>query len=121
MEMQGQPQNLRGLKALVGGMGVLIVIGTTVVVGTVIHRLYARLAAPPMPAASLAAPMVPVAGNVPVAAVQAAAALAPGEHISGIASAGPDVAVWVNGPKGERVLLLNPVSGAVRVGLQSAP
>ncbi|MGP8025555.1 MAG: hypothetical protein ACLPJJ_02390 [Acidocella sp.] len=114
--MQGQPQNLRGLKALVGIMGVLIVIGTTVVIGTVIHRLYARFTAPPMPVAPLAAPMAPVAGNVPVAA-----ALAPGEHIAGIAGAGPDVAVWVSGPKGDRVLLLDPASGMVRVGLQSAP
>ena len=97
-------------------MGVLIVIGTTVVIGTVIHRLYARFAAPPMPVAPLAAPMAPVAGGVPVAA-----ALAPGEHIAGIAGAGPDVAVWVSGPKGDRVLLLDPASGAVRVGLQSAP
>jgi len=114
--MQGQPQNLRGLKALVGIMGVLIVIGTTVVIGTVIHRLYARFTAPPMPVAPLAAPMAPVAGNVPVAA-----ALAPGEHIAGIAGAGPDVAVWVSSPKGDRVLLLDPASGTVRVGLQTLP
>lgn len=120
MEMQGQPQNLRGLKALVGIMGVLIVIGTTVVVGTVIHRLYARFNAPSIPAAPLAAPVAPVAGNVAVAP-EVAAELAPGEHIAGIAAAGPDVAVWVSGPKGERVLLLDPVSGRARVGLQTAP
>ncbi len=118
MEMQGQPQNLRGLKALVGIMGVLIVIGTTVVVGTVIHRLYARFNAPSIPAA----PVAPVAGSVAVPVAHAvAAALEPGEHIAGIAAAGPDVAVWVSGPKGERVLLLDPVSGTARVGLQSAP
>lgn len=109
------------MKAVVGIMGVLIVIGTTVVIGTVIHRLYARFAAPPMPAAPLAAPMAPVAGNVPIAAVPAAAALAPGEHIAGIAGAGPDVAVWVSGPKGDRVLLLDPANGTARVGLQTAP
>ena len=41
--MQDQPrQDLRGLKALVGIMGVLIVLGTALVIGVVIHRLYAR-------------------------------------------------------------------------------
>lgn len=111
------------MKAVVGIMGVLIIIGTTVVVGTVIHRLYARFAAPSIPAAPLAAPMAPVAGNavMPAAPAAVAAELAPGEHIAGIAAAGPDVAVWVSGPKGERVLLLDPANGTVRVGLQTAP
>jgi hypothetical protein len=99
-------------------MGVLIVIGTTVVVGTIIHRLYARVSAPPpMQAVPLTAPPAPMA---PVAAVAGAAAeLAPGEHISGIAAAGPDVAVWVSGPNGDRLLLVDPAGGTVRVGLQS--
>ena len=108
------------MKALVGIMGVLIIIGTTVVVGTVIHRLYARFNAPPMPVAPLAAPAP--AAMAPVAAAPAVAgALAPGEHVAGIASAGADVAVWVSGPKGDRVLLLDPATGAVRVGLSNAP
>ena len=108
-----QPQDLRGLKAAVGGMAVLIVIGTAVVVGTIIHRLYARETAPPsMVAAPLAGPMAPVAAT--------AAALQPGEHIAGIAAAGADVAVWVSGPAGARLLLLDPASGQVRVGLTEA-
>lgn len=98
-------------------MGVLIVIGTTVVVGTIIHRLYARISAPPpMAAAPLSAPAAPaavVAGTV--------ASLLPGEHISGIAAAGPDVAVWVSGPDGDRLLLLDPVSGQAHVALQRTP
>lgn len=97
-------------------MGVLIVVGTTVVVGTIIHRLYARVSAPPpMAAAPLALPAAPVA----VAGV--AAQLQPGEHITGIAGAGADVAVWVSGPAGSRLLLLNPASGQISVGLQEAP
>ena len=109
--MQDQPQaDLRGLKALVGGMGVLIVLGTAVVIGTVIHRLYAR-----KPEASMVvAPMVPV-GSVPPGT--AGAGLAPGEHIAGIAAAGGDVAVWVNGPGGDRLLLVDPASGQVSVAL----
>jgi hypothetical protein len=46
--------------------------------------------------------------------------LAPGEHIAGIAGAGPDVAVWVSGPGGDRLLLFNPASGQITVGLRSA-
>jgi len=97
-------------------MGVLIVIGTTVVVGTIIHRLYARFATPPMAVPALAAPAVPVA-----AVASAAAGLLAGEHIEGMAAAGPDVAIWVTGPQGERVLLLDPVSGQTRVALRSGP
>ncbi|WP_297488794.1 hypothetical protein [Acidocella sp.] len=109
--MRDQPQaNLRGLKVLVGGMGVLIVLGTAVVVGTVIHRIYAR-----KPAASMVvAPMVPGAS-----AATAVGALAPGEHIAGIAGAGSDVAVWVNGPGGDRLLLVDPASGQVSVALST--
>jgi hypothetical protein len=111
--MTDQPQNLRSLKATVGIMGVLIVIGTTVVVGTIIHRLYARVSAPP--------PMVAAPLAAPAAEAGVAAQLPPGEHIAGIAAAGADVAVWVSGPSGGRLLLLNPASGQISVGLQEAP
>jgi hypothetical protein len=115
--MTDQPQNLRGLKALVGIMGVLIIIGTAVVIGTIIHRLYARNSAPsPMAAVPLTAPMAPAALQAGGQAVQ----LQPGEHISGIAAAGGDVAVWVSGPAGDRLLLLNPATGQVSVALQGA-
>jgi hypothetical protein len=114
--MTDQPQDLRGLKAAVGIMGVLIVVGTTVVVGTIIHRLYARVSAPPPMAMPLALPALPAVAAVPVAAQ-----LPPGEHIAGIAAAGGDVAVWVNGPDGGRLLLLNPVSGQISLGLQETP
>lgn len=115
--MTDQPQNLRGLKAAVGIMGVLIVVGTAVVIGTIIHRLYARSSTPPPQAAPLSTPAAPAVlpGTLPPAG------LLPAEHISGIAAAGADVAVWVSGPGGDRLLLLNPANGQVRVGLQSAP
>jgi hypothetical protein len=118
--MTDQPQNLRGLKALVGIMGVLIIIGTAVVIGTIIHRLYDRNSAPsPMAAAPLAAPMAPATLFTPPAGGPAVR-LQQGEHISGIAAAGADVAVWVNGPAGDRLLLLNPATGQVSVALQGA-
>lgn len=90
-------------------MSVLIIIGTTVVIGTVIHRLYSRNASPSIPA--------PLATPAPVGPM-ASAALAPGEHIAGIAAAGADVAVWVSGPNGDRLLLLDPANGKVSVALQ---
>ncbi len=107
--MQGQPQgNLRALKALVGVLGVLIILGTALVVGTVIHRLYANHAAPSIQA-------------MPLAAAAAAAQLLPGERIRGIAGAGGEIALWVSGPQGERVLLLDPVSGRLSVALRTLP
>jgi len=110
--MRDQPQkDLRGLKALVGGMGLLIVLGTALVIGTVIHRIYARKPVASMVVAPLAVP----GGSVAVA--MAGAGLAPGEHIAGIAGAWGDVAVWVNGPAGDRLLLVDPASGRVSVVL----
>ncbi|HTJ90680.1 MAG TPA: DUF6476 family protein [Acidocella sp.] len=110
--MRDQPQgDLRGLKALVGILGVLIVIGTAVVIGTVIHRLYARNDAPSM---------APLAAPVPAAAVPAGlrpTSLAPGEHIAGIAAAGGRIAVWVSGPQGDRLLLIDPLNGRSSVVL----
>ncbi|WBO57783.1 hypothetical protein GT370_10660 [Acidocella sp. MX-AZ03] len=124
--MQDQPQNLRGLKAAVGIMGVLIVIGTTVVIGTIIHRLYARFSAPSTPSVAAASVPAPgaVQGVVQGVVAQGAAvpagggpaaggmvALQPGERVAGIASAGAELAIWVRGPQGERVLLLDPATG----------
>lgn len=123
--MTDQPQNLRGLKATVGIMGVLIVIGTAVVIGTIIHRLYARNSAPPpMPAPPLSTPMAPAAlyaapaGGAGAPAWGQAVRLQTGEHIAGIAAAGGDVAVWVSGPAGDRLLLLNPATSQASVALQ---
>ncbi len=120
--MRDQPQgNLRGLKALVGILGVLIVIGTAVVIGTVIHRLYARSDAPSM-AAPLEAPAPSVAAVAPAQPSvpdMPAQSLAPGEHIAGIAAAGGRIAVWANGPQGDRLLLIDPASGRASVVLRA--
>jgi hypothetical protein len=50
-----------------------------------------------------------------------AARLATGEHISGIAAAGAYVAVWVSGPDGDRLLLVDPATGQTSVALHGAP
>ena|ERR1700733_550009 len=108
--MQDQPrQDLRALKALVGVMGVLIVLGTALVIGVVIHRFYAR---------NGVASNVATTATVPVPSeVTGSARLPPGDKIAGIAGAGGDVAVWVNGPAGDRLLLVDPMSGQTRVVL----
>ena len=102
--MQAQPParpDLRALKALVGGMGVLIVLGTAVVIAVVALRLYARPAAP-----STAAGAAQVPGALPFL-------LPAGAHVAGIAAAGGAIAVWTSGPAGDQVLLVDPASGAV--------
>ena len=120
--MTDQPKSLRGLKAAVGGMGLLIIVGTTVVFGTIIHRVYVKFNAPstPLPMASVPPPLgamtVAMPATMPAGAL---AQLAPGEHIAGIAPAGAELAVWVNGPNGDRLLLLNPVTGQARTVLAS--
>jgi hypothetical protein len=108
--MAAQAQgDLRGLKILVVGMGVLIVLGTALVIGVVVHRM----TAPHAQAVQIAAP-------VEGASAIAGAALAKGEHISAIAAAGPDLAIWVSGPAGDRIMVLDPVTGAVTQALGPA-
>ncbi len=101
--------DLRGLKALVAGMGVLIVLGTALVIGVVVKRMIAPRAAPAPRAAVMAAPAAP-----------ASPSLANGEHIGAIAAAGPDLAIWVSGPAGDRVLLLDPATGRLTQALGPA-
>jgi hypothetical protein len=93
------------LKALVGILGVLIVLGTALVIGVVIQRIYARPAAASMSAE-------------PVGVAPAGAAPAGGERIAGIAGAGGYVAVWETGPDGDRILTIDPATGAVKTVMQ---
>ncbi len=95
-----QPRSLWGLKALVGILGVLIVLGTALVIGVVIQRIYARPAAPSMSAAAWTPP--PADPLV----------LPAGSRVSGIAAAGDDLAVWVSGPAGDQIWLVDPRTGA---------
>jgi hypothetical protein len=83
------------LKALVGILGVLIVLGTALVIGVVIQRIYARPAAPSMSVGP---------GS--------------GERIAGIAGAGGYVAVWETGADGDRVLSVDLATGAVKTVLE---
>jgi hypothetical protein len=106
--MSAQPRDtaaLRAVKIAVVVMGVVIIAGVAMVVGVIISRIYAK---PPAPSMILPAP---------ASSLLPAATLNPGEHIAGLASAGGQFAVWVNGPAGDRLLLLNAETGAVSVAL----
>jgi hypothetical protein len=93
---QPRTENLRGLKVLVGILGVLIVLGTALVIGVVIQRIYAKPEAASM--------STPVPGGGPLV-------LAGRAHVSGIAAVGDEVAVWVSGPEGDQIWLLDPRTG----------
>ncbi len=80
-------------------LGALIVLGTAVVIGVVIKRIYDR------PATASMAVVVP------------AGALPAGDHIAGVAGAGGVFAVWVTGSGGDRVYLLDPQTGALRLAV----
>ena len=115
--MESQPRgDLRGLKALVGILGVLIVLGTALVIGVIIHRIYAKPAAPSMAAAPAAA-MVPGAAVAPPAIANR---LPAGDFIKSIATAGADLAIWVGGPDGDKVLLVNPATGSITVAISAS-
>jgi hypothetical protein len=100
------------LKALVGGLGLLVVLGTALVIGVVIKRMYAGPAlasnvadvAPPVPGYLAAAP--PVSGAVTLPA---------GSKITGLAASGDDFAVSVSGPAGDRLWIVNARTGAYYV------
>jgi streptogramin lyase len=105
LEGTAQKDNLRGLKALVIGMGVLIVLGTALVIGLVIKRLYG----------ASGASAKPVAAMIQVPAPR-------GAVIGGVAAADGEVAVWVKDGAGGRIVLVDPktntISGTVTLSAQ---
>ena len=94
---------MRFMKALVIGMGVLIVVATTVLIVLIVHRL----AGPPVMAPATAGPVLL---DEPA-----------GTRIVTIAPAGDRLAVQLQGGGPDRVLLVDPKSGAVtgRIALRA--
>lgn len=86
---------MRVLKALTIGMGVLILAGTGVLVAVIGHRLAAPAPAPSGQAFALAL-------DEPA-----------GTHIAGVAALGDRLAVALQGGGSDRVVLVDPRSGAV--------
>jgi hypothetical protein len=96
---------MRAVKIATIAMGVLILLGTTVILVTIVKRT-----------------MFDPTGSGPAAPEIAFAALLDepaGTAIAGIAAAGDRLAVQLRGGGTDRVVLINPVSGAVvgRIGL----
>ena len=93
---------MRFLKVLTIGMGVLIVVATTVLVVVIARRIGGAGAAAP---ASVAVLLDEPAGT----------------RIAGIASAGDRLAVQLQGGGADRVVLVDPRTGAVagRIGLRT--
>lgn len=94
-------------------MAVLIIIGTTVVVGTVAYRLYDRFNKTPTPPTDIATISAPNA-EFSLTNTASPLKLPSNEHIAAIAAAGADLAVLITSPKGEEVMVINPASGSVR-------
>jgi hypothetical protein len=105
--------DVRGLKALVIGMGVLIVLGTALVIGVVVKRMVESTASPGTAATQPAA----VPGAAPFRTVLPAAA---GASITGLAASGGVIAIWVHDDKGGRVDFIDPHTGTV-LGSAAAP
>lgn len=99
-------------------MAVLIIIGTTVVVGTVIYRLYARFNPPPTPLTSATVSLPAATAPLPSRS-NLDIKLPAGEHIVEITSIGSELAVLVSTPQGENLLILDPASGERRIILSS--
>jgi hypothetical protein len=94
---------------LVGGLGALVVLGTALVIGVIIHRLYAKPSPQSMPPA--------IAPAAPTALPTMTNRLPAGDSIKSIAAAGADLAIWVTGPAGDQILLLNPTTGQVTIAV----
>lgn len=99
-----------------GILGVLIVLGTALVIGVIIHRIYAKPSAPSMAPALVPATVPGATAAQPVIANR----LPAGDYIKAIAAAGANVAIWVGGPDGDRVLLVNPATGGITVAISAA-
>jgi hypothetical protein len=106
---EGRAPDLLGLKLLVGGLGALVILGTALVIGVIIHRLYAK----PSPQS-----MAPAATPAAVTALPALTNRLPArDSIKSIAAAGADLAIWTTGPDGDQILLLNPVTGQLTLAV----
>lgn len=99
----GSP-DVRGLKALVIGLGVLIVLGTAVVIGVVVKRIVESTSRPALAAG------LPVPGATAFRTVLPGG---PGAKIAGVTSARGMVAIWLRDSRGGQVVLIDPRTGAI--------
>jgi len=111
---QSRPDQLKGLKALVAFLGILVVLGTAVVAGVIIRRLYA----PAAPASNVAAATLPPQpGTAPPTTTTT---LPTGSRILGLAAAGGSLAIWVTSPAGSQdIYLLDPATNALHLAIHA--
>ena len=86
------------LKALVIGMGILLVVGTGVVVVTIVHRMSSGATA------KTAGSRLPDHADI---------LLPPGAKVESVTAIGDRLALRVTASSGESILLVDPVTGAV--------
>lgn len=105
-------QDLRGLKALVIGLGVLIVLGTALVVGVIIKRIYDAGSAPAKVSEARSETTAPAMLRIPATA---------GAAIGGIATMDGRLAVWVKDGGGGKVVLIDPRTNRLTGTVALAP
>jgi hypothetical protein len=90
---------MRALKILVIGMGLLLVAGTLGLAFVILHRLSSK-------PSTTTAQIVPTHGHADVT-------LPAGSHLVGITAIGDRLALHVQGPGGDAILLIDPTSGTI--------
>ncbi len=101
---------MRALKAATVAMGVLILVGTAVLIGAMVKR------------ATLPAPTQAASGHVPsVVSIGAMLHEPPGSRITGLAATGDVLAVSMQGGGPDRVVLIDPHTGEVRGRITLVP
>lgn len=106
-------QSLRGLKTLVIVLGILVVLGTALVIGVVVKRMMVSTGGPAEQTVGQAASRpsgFEAPGEKPFATKLPGAT---GSHIAGITGAGGMVAIWVADDAGGRVIFVNPRDGRI--------
>ena len=94
------------MKALVIGLGVLIVLGTVLVIGVVVQRVVESTAKPTEAPRALPPPGPAIPFATTLSAGQ-------GASIGGIAASGGRMAIWIRTGHGGRVVFVDPRSGIV--------
>lgn len=103
-------------------MGVLVVLGTAVVIGVIIHRIYSQVGSPPehaSPAPGVSAPKPGSASKI----FDRVIAAGQGASIGGLTSADGRIAIWVKNNSGGEIVLVDPstgqTTGRIRLGTGS--
>lgn len=103
-------RGMRALTVVTIVMGVMILAGTGVLVAVIAHRIFSPAPGGASLAGGAATAGAPTAGAAPVSLVLDEPA---GTRIAGIAAAGDRLAVQLQGGGTDRVVLVDPRSGAV--------